>query len=99
MSDLTLPEIKLEIKKLIIDTLNMRNITPEEIMDDVPLLSGNNVITIESIDILEVVMALQNRFNVRLNDQNIARYIINTINTIADFIYSQQLIKNSRSDS
>jgi acyl carrier protein len=94
MSTLTLPEIKLEIKQLIVDTLNMGTIHPEMIHDDVPLLSGENVITIDSIDVIEVVIAIQKRFNVRMDDQNLARHIVNTVDTIAEFVYAQQQ-KNS----
>ena len=94
MSALTLPEIKLEIKKLILDTLNMGTINPDSIRDDIPLLSGDNVITIDSIDVIEVVIAIQKRFNVRMDDQNLARHIVNTVDTIAEFVYAQQQ-KNS----
>ena len=90
MSALTLPEIKLEIKKLILDTLNMGTINPDTIRDDIPLLSGDNVITIDSIDVIEVVIAIQKRFNVRMDDQNLARHIVNTVDTIAEFVYAQQ---------
>ena len=90
MTSLTLPEIKREIKKLIIDTLNMGTLNPDTIRDDVPLLSGDNVITIDSIDVIEVVIAIQKRFNVRMDDQNLARHIVNTVDTIAEFVYAQQ---------
>ncbi|MBN1416545.1 MAG: hypothetical protein JW973_15680 [Bacteroidales bacterium] len=90
MSELTLQEIKFETKRLIINTLNMGTINPEEIMDDIPLLSGDNVITIDSIDVIEVVVAIQKKFNVRINDQNLARHIINTVDTIAEFVFAQQ---------
>jgi len=90
MSALTLPETKLEIKKLILDTLNMGTINPDTIRDDIPLLSGDNVITIDSIDVIEVVIAIQKRFNVRMDDQNLARHIVNTVDTIAEFVYAQQ---------
>jgi acyl carrier protein len=90
MSAQPLPEIKLEIKKLIINTLNLGAISPETIRDDVPLLSGDNVITIDSIDVIEVVIAIQKRFNVRMDDQNLARHIVNTIDTMAEFVYAQQ---------
>jgi len=86
----TLPEIKLEIKKLIIHTLNMGTIDPEEIRDDVPLLSGDNVITIDSIDVIEVVIAIQKKFNVRMDDQNLVRHIVNTVDTMAEFVFTQQ---------
>jgi acyl carrier protein len=90
MPALTLPEIKLEIKKLILDTLNMGTINPETIRDDIPLLSGDNVITIDSIDVIEVVIAIQKRFNVRMDDQNLARHIVNTVDTMAEFVFAQQ---------
>ncbi|MBN2762083.1 MAG: hypothetical protein JXR41_03250, partial [Bacteroidales bacterium] len=64
MSENTLKEIRFEIKKLIVDTLNMGTINPGDILDDVPLLSGDNIITIDSIDVIEVVIAIQKRFNV-----------------------------------
>jgi len=85
-----LQEIKRETKKLIIETLNMDPISPDDIRDDVSLLSGENTIKIDSIDVLEVVVAIQRKFNVRINDQNHARMIVDTVNTIAEFVVSQQ---------
>ena len=85
-----LQEIKRETKKLIIETLNMGPISPDDIRDDVSLLSGENTIKIDSIDVLEVVVAIQRKFNVRISDQNHARMIVDTVNTIAEFVVSQQ---------
>jgi acyl carrier protein len=95
MPELTLQEIKTEIKKLIVDTFNIETIHPEDIKDDVPLLSGENSIKIDSIDVLEIVIAIQRRFNVRIDDQNLARHIIHTVNTIAEFVYAQKNRKSS----
>ena len=93
---MTLDEIKLETRKLILETLNIEDVQPEEISDDVSLLSGENTITIDSIDVLEIVVAIQQNFNVKIRDQNHARLIVNTVDTIADFIYAQhQMQENS----
>lgn len=89
ISDLTIQEIKHETKKLIIEILNIETVLPEKIREDVSLLSGENTITIDSIDVLEVVVAIQKRFDVRITDQNHARLIVNTVNTIAEFVFSQ----------
>lgn len=86
---MTLNEIKLETKKLILETLNIEDVQPEEISDDISLLSGENIITIDSIDVLEIVIAIQQNFNVKIRDQNHARLIVNTVDTIAEFIYNQ----------
>ena len=89
MSEPTLEDIKLDTKKLILESLNIEDILPEEIKDDVSLLSGENSITIDSIDVLEVVVAIQKNFDVKIHDQNHARLIVNTVDTIAEFVYSQ----------
>lgn len=84
-----LEEIKLEVKKLIIETLGFENVAPEDIKDDVNFFSGENTIKIDSIDVIELVVAIQKKFNVKIDDQNLAKDIINTVNTIAEFVYSQ----------
>jgi acyl carrier protein len=85
----TLESTKLEIKDLILEALNISDVNPEEIRNDVSLLSGENTITIDSIDVLEVVVAIQKSFDVKIQDQNHARLIVNTVDTIAEFVYSQ----------
>jgi acyl carrier protein len=85
----SLEDIKFEIKKLIIDTLKFKNTNPEDILDDVSFFSGENTIKIDSIDSLELVLAIQKQFSVRINNQNLARVIINTVNSIAEFVYSE----------
>jgi len=90
MTDQILIDIKLETKKLILESLNIEDIQPEEIRDDVSLLSGENTITIDSIDVLEVVVAIQKNFDVKIQDQNHARLIVDTVNTIAEFVHLQQ---------
>lgn len=83
-------DLKYELKKLIIETLNIQNVSPEDISDDIPLFSGNNVIGLDSIDALEIIMAIQRIYKVRIDDQNLARVVLQTINSIADFITSQR---------
>ena len=85
----TLEEIKLDTKKLILESLSIEDVDPEEIRDDISLLSGENTITIDSIDVLEVVVAIQKNFDVKIHDQNHARLIVDTVDTIAEFVHSQ----------
>ena len=91
MSEKSLNDIKLETRKLILETLNIDDVRPEEISNDISLLSGENTITIDSIDVLEVVVAIQKNFNVKIRDQNHARLIVNTVDTIAEFILTQKI--------
>jgi acyl carrier protein len=89
MSNLTLNDIRLQTKELILETLNIEDVSPDEIRDDVSLLSGENTITIDSIDVLEVVVAIQKKFHVKIQDQNHARLVVNTVDTIAEFVNTQ----------
>jgi acyl carrier protein len=85
----SLEEIRLEVKKLIIETLKFENVRPEDILDDVSFFSGENTIKIDSIDVIELVVSIQKKFNVKIDDQNLAKDVINTVNSISEFVYAQ----------
>lgn len=85
----SLEEIRLEVKKLIIETLKFENVRPEDILDDVSFFSGENKIKIDSIDVIELVVSIQKKFNVKIDDQNLAKDVINTVNSISEFVYAQ----------
>jgi acyl carrier protein len=84
------PELKLEIKKLILDSLKLPDVKPEEIKDSESLFEGGNVIQIDSVDALEIVMALQRKYGVHIDDKNPGRFIIKSVDTIAEFIAKEQ---------
>ncbi len=81
--------LKLELKELIIEKLNISHVTPDKVADDVPLFSQENKLGLDSIDAIEVIMAIQNKYKVRIADQNLARKILENINTIADFLENE----------
>lgn len=83
-------ELKLKIKHLIVDTLKLKDVNAPEILDDQSLFTGENIITLDSIDGIELIMAIQRQFGVRLDDQNLARNILNTVNSMADFIAKEK---------
>jgi acyl carrier protein len=86
----SLNDIRLKCKKLILESLNIEDVQPDQILNDVSLLSGENTITIDSIDVLEVVVAIQKAFGVQIKDQNHARLIVDTVDTISEFIQKQK---------
>jgi acyl carrier protein len=84
------PELKLEIKKMIMETLNITSVKPEDVDDEKPLFGSDNALTLDSVDAIEIIMALQRNYGVRIADQNIARYVIRSINSIAEFILAEK---------
>jgi len=89
MTDSTL---KKEIKLLIIETLNIDDVEPDEVSDEDPLFAEGNALGLDSIDALEIVMALQEKYGVRIDDKNQSRFILRSIATIADFIEKNRII-------
>jgi acyl carrier protein len=83
-------ELKLEIKKMIMETLFIENIDPATIDDEKPLFGGDNTLTLDSVDALEIIMALQRKYNVRIGDQNLARNIVRSVDSIAAFIMEER---------
>lgn len=83
-------ELRTEIKILIMDTLSITGIRPEEIDNDKPLFGGENALTLDSVDALEIIMAIQRVYGIRIADQNLARSVIRSINSIAEFLTSGQ---------
>ncbi|HTX88584.1 MAG TPA: phosphopantetheine-binding protein [Bacteroidales bacterium] len=87
-------ELKTEIKNLIMQTLGITGIDPADIDDEKPLFGGDNALTLDSVDGLEIIMALQRKYQVRIGDQNLARNIIRSVRDIAVFIQSEQAKAN-----
>jgi acyl carrier protein len=79
-------DLKKELTLLIVDSLNIDDVDPEEVGVDDSLFGEGNVLGLDSIDALEIVMALQEKYGVRIDDRNQARFILRSINTIAEYI-------------
>jgi acyl carrier protein len=82
--------LKTEIKELIIQTLNIKNIRSEQVQDSVPLFSAENILDLDSIDGIELVMAIQEKFQVRIADQNVARNVLESVDSIAEFLVREK---------
>lgn len=86
----TAEELKLEIKELIMRTLAITDIDPNDVDDEKPLFGGDNPLTLDSVDAIEIIMAIQRNYGIRVTDQSHARQVISSINSIARFIAGQQ---------
>ncbi len=86
-------DLKIEIKELIIKTLNLTDVNPEQVSNSAPLFAKDNDMGIDSIDALEIIMALQRKYSIRIDDQNLARSVLDSINSIAEFV-NKETTKN-----
>lgn len=83
-------ELEEKLKQLIIDTLNLEGMTPDDIPTDAALFSPDGV-GLDSIDALELGLAIKNTFDVTLSAENQKmRSHFYSVQTLADFIRSMQ---------
>lgn len=76
---------KLEIKKLILAACK-RDIAPESIGDDDALIGSDSFLGLDSLDVLQLNVAIGQRYGVRINDGKHARRVMKSVNTLADFL-------------
>lgn len=88
--------LKLRLKTMIIEECEKENIRPEEVADDVQLFSDGCILDLDSLDALQISVALQNQFGARLPDTKSFRRHVTTINDLADFIQPGQAGDKSR---
>ena len=75
------------LKKMIIDTLKLEDITVEEIGDDTPLFREG--LGLDSLDALELVVAIEKNFNVIIEDENVGKKAFESIRALAVFIQEE----------
>jgi acyl carrier protein len=81
-------DLKNQIKSFLIEDL-MLQITPQEIGDDQPLF-GPGSLGLDSVDALQLVVALDKRYGLKIADAAVARKTMQTVTSIAAAIEAHQ---------
>jgi acyl carrier protein len=77
-------ELKGEIKRMVVENL-MLKIKPEEIGDAQPLF-GPGGLGLDSVDALQLVVALDKNYGLKITDPEVAKGILQTVNSIVHAI-------------
>ena len=77
--------LKLELKRLIVKECDL-TIDPAEIRDEDPLFGKAAPLSLDSIDALQISIAIQNRYGQLITDSKQMRQIMVSLNSFADFI-------------
>jgi acyl carrier protein len=81
-------QLNLNLKKQIIDVLNLKHLKPEDIVDDQPLFGEG--LGLDSIDALELIVLLQQEYNIRIADPAEGPKIFTSVNSMAQYILANQ---------
>ncbi len=79
--------LKLELKEMIIHECQ-KELTPAQIPDDAPLFGDSSGPDLDSLDALQVAMAVQRRYGKRIEGNIETRSALASIDALADFILS-----------
>jgi acyl carrier protein len=81
----------LELKQLIIESLDLEDISPDDIDEDTPLFADEGL-GLDSIDALELGVALRKKYHLQLvkGDSQVREHF-RSIRTLADYINSQNV--------
>jgi acyl carrier protein len=78
-------KLKMDLKRLIIEECDI-TLDPAEIGDEDPLFGRDSRLGLDSIDALQISIAIQNKFNLAITDSKQMRKVMRSMNTFADFI-------------
>ena len=73
-----------KLKQLIIDSLNLEGMTPDVIEDDAPLFGEG--LGLDSVDALELVVALEKEFKIRIEGEETTREAFGSLKDLAAFV-------------
>ena len=76
------------LKIQVIEVLNLKHLKPEDIADDQPLFVEG--LGLDSIDALELIVLLQQQYNIKLANPQEGPKIFTSIKTMAQYIQQHQ---------
>ncbi|MEI6487982.1 MAG: phosphopantetheine-binding protein [Bacteroidota bacterium] len=77
-------ELKLQLKKQIIQFLNLLDVSPDNIKDDAPLFGEG--LGLDSIDSIELLVLLKREYGIDIKDPKEGRKVLVDINTMVAYI-------------
>jgi len=81
-----LDSLEQELAEMIIETCKVTETLPEELSPDTSLFGADSPFGLDSLDALEVVVAVQRKYKVRIDSQETGRQALQSLGTLADFI-------------
>jgi acyl carrier protein len=78
-------ELKRELKELIVACLKLEGVAPTDISDHKPLF-GDEGLGLDSIDSLELAVTIEQRYRVKIPNQQVGQKVFASINELSSFI-------------
>ena len=76
------------LKQQMIEVLNLEEMTPEDIDTDAPLFGEG--LGLDSIDALELIVLLEKKYGIKLENSAEGKSIFKNVRTIAEYVSEQR---------
>lgn len=77
-------QLILELKKQIIEVLNLEDIKPEDIDENASLFGEG--LGLDSIDALELIVLMEKNYGIKLSDPSQGKEIFKSVKTMAEYV-------------
>ncbi|MDQ5984701.1 MAG: Acyl carrier protein [Syntrophus sp. SKADARSKE-3] len=77
-----------ELKIKIIETLNLIDVTTDDIDADAQLIGGD--LGLDSIDVLELVMMLEKDYGVEIDSRELGVKVFASVSALAEYVYEHR---------
>ena len=81
-------DLKLSLKRMLIDGLKLEGLQPDDIRDAAPIFVEG--LGLDSIDALELVVLIEEQFHVVIPDEEVGKLAFASINALVDYVAQQQ---------
>lgn len=75
-----------ELVEMLIEACRVAGPIPADLSLDAPLIGPDSPFDLDSLDAVEVVVAVQRKYNVRIESTKSSRQVLQSLRTLADYI-------------
>lgn len=83
-------ELVKELKKKIIETLGLIDVTPDDIDESAQLVGGD--LGLDSIDVLELVMMIEKDYGIKIDNKELGVKVFASVTSLAEHIKNNRTI-------
>jgi acyl carrier protein len=80
-----------ELLNAIVDICDIQEDIPENLSFETPLIGPDSILGLDSLDAVEIVVMIQDKYGIRLQGQDQGRQILSSLRSLANFIRSKKM--------
>ncbi|HMB15681.1 MAG TPA: hypothetical protein VKN62_05140 [Pelovirga sp.] len=83
-------DLELELARLIIDFCHIEDISAADVPRDIPLIGPDSPFGLDSLDAVEIVVAVQKGYGARIGTDESSREALASLTALADFVQRER---------